>query len=371
MSLNLPAVRPRTLPTVPGSLSRGAGWAMRCQGCGALVLTVDEGRCPECGEAQHLPSLPGWRDRLPPAVRRGWDRVRPHLTPLATWYRRSPWFFVLFWGGLLVGFSPLSASFMALAAWGVIVDGLFPPEGSAGEPLKVLREAGKATSTLPEGASPRPVLTEIYRPRIELARSWWQINRIRQRRGISVHLDLNARGLQGVPLDMHLSFLGPDDRYLKAALPNYRGPGRRARASHRTRPLRLEDSRFPDLWIYLPLRALSLPRGLTRFEGRAEVRLESRGELLVRHLLPVDFLPLPEDLWAAPTVEPSLGLGLQLEAVTRADRAPCGVCGDADEEVTQPCPVCEALHHPECWAYLDGCSRFGCPESPGRKQAAG
>ena len=28
------------------------------------------------------------------------------------------------------------------------------------------------------------------------------------------------------------------------------------------------------------------------------------------------------------------------------------------------CPHCDALHHPECWAYLDGCSRFGCPEAP-------
>ena len=361
---------PPALP-LPGRRDHGEGYRLRCPHCHETVSSLPGGLCPDCQGPLPVPTLPARLDTLPPRVQALAQGLRPTLRRLGEWWRRSPWLFLVFWGGLAVGYAPFSSSFVALCAWAFLVDRLFPARGPRHDPVRRLRLPASPGASLPEGATPRPQLTDLYSTRVGLRRSWWQVNRIRQRRGISVHLDLRVQGFQGLCLDLELRLLGPDERYLRGALPNYRGPDREALASHRTRPLKLDDSRFADLWIFMPLRALSLPQGLARLEASAEVRLGTRRETLLRHLLPVDLIPVPEDLWApetslAPGVAPGMLLG-----TLREEAASCGVCGDAVEDPVLRCPVCAAPHHPECFAYLDGCSRFGCAESPGRRQSPG
>jgi hypothetical protein len=95
--------------------------------------------------------------------------------------------------------------------------------------------------------------------------------------------------------------------------------------------------------------------------------LRSEGRPLLRHLLPIDLIPQPEDLWASQGDCLPGRQGVLIESVQTAESLVCGVCADPIEEQPVSCPVCAAPHHPECWAYLDGCSRFGCPENPARR----
>lgn len=357
MTTNLPALPVASLP--------GQGFQVHCPDCEARVTSDPGGLCPQCGLDLSLPSLPSRRDRLPPRLRQVAETLEPGFDRLAEWFRQSPWLFVFFWSGLLWGAS--TGSFLLLLSWGYMVDRLFPPRLADPEPVRRLRLPSPPDAPLPEGATPRPRLTDLFSTRAELVASWWQVNQIRRRRGVSVHLDVRVLGFQGHRLELELRFLGPDGRFLRTPLSAYRGPRGEALAQHRTRPLRHDDSRFQDLWIYLPLRALGLPRGLVRLEATAEIRLVAGRTPLLTHLLPVDLIPMEEDLWEARGGSLSPGEGLLLESVHEASDLSCGVCADPIEEEPVCCPVCQAPHHPECWAYLDGCSRFGCPESPARR----
>jgi hypothetical protein len=44
----------------------------------------------------------------------------------------------------------------------------------------------------------------------------------------------------------------------------------------------------------------------------------------------------------------------------------CPICLSAVQvgDVVHRCPVCDIVHHEECWAEVGGCSTFGCKEAP-------
>ncbi len=366
--LPVPAISPPL-----GAPGRGAGWELRCPLCGNSGETLPGGLCSACGVAVAPTGIATLADRLPGPAVRVLGRLGPYLSRLAPWPTQSPWSFALFWIALGLGFHPLSSGFLALVGWGVLIDRRFPaPHGTGGPPRRI-REPMPPGTPLPSGATPRPRLTWVHSPRLALTRSRADLTRLRDRRGLRVQVDLEISGIQGDALDLELRVRGPDRRYLAARLPRYRGAAGEALARHRTRRLRLDDSRFPDLWIWVPLAALGLPAGLLRAELEAEVRILCRGALLLEHRLPVDFLPVPGDLTHSPPREDGRAPGLLLGSLEEAAHPPCGVCGDP--VVLEPgdpdpgagslrCPDCGTAHHRECRDYLGGCSRFGCPAGP-------
>lgn len=344
----------------------GADWRFRCTTCSSLVSTRPGGVCPECEARLPVPRPRRWQDGLSPLARTLALKTEPVVQRLAGWGRASPWTFVVFWGALLTGQGPFQLDVVGFLFWAFLFDRLFSPRPEEPPPLRTQRLPAPADMALPEGAGPRPRVTRYFRHDVELRRSWWSLTRIRERRGVTVHLDLRLQQMQGEPLTFDLRVRGPDGALLPSGLPAYRGPEGEARSRHRTPPLRHDDARFPDLWIFLPLRALSLPQGLALAALECEARLHTpRGPVLTHHL-PVDFVPVPEDLWAEHPDALPRAEGLLIGEVAEDAPAACQVCGDLDDEVRTGCPTCGARHHQECWDYLGGCARFGCSEGPTR-----
>jgi len=50
----------------------------------------------------------------------------------------------------------------------------------------------------------------------------------------------------------------------------------------------------------------------------------------------------------------------------RTEGATCPICQSAvgPDEVVFVCPVCEQVHHRECWAEVGGCATYGCENAP-------
>lgn len=48
--------------------------------------------------------------------------------------------------------------------------------------------------------------------------------------------------------------------------------------------------------------------------------------------------------------------------------ATCAYCtGEINRAFGPRCPRCEVYHHRDCWIEFDGCTTYGCPESPDMK----
>lgn len=370
------------LPAVPELPARraarpswGEGFVLVCPGCLTPIRSGPEGRCPACGEVAVAATLAELEDRLPVRLRPVAAYLREWLAALAEWPLASPWSAAFALGALVGGpAGPWGWLLVPLAALsGAVIDRTFalgrPARLPPGVFLETARIPADPAKALPPGAVPRPATTGYRERGLRLVRSWWDLTRIRSRRGLAVHLEVAARGHQGRPLALELRLRGPDDRWLTASLPAYRGPDGEALASHRTAPLRHDDSHFADLWIFLPLRALALPAGLARAELTVELRLHPLGGEGLVHRLPVDFLPSPEDL--LPPLPRAGDLSLELAPALPAARPACPVCGDDQGPLDRRCRSCEAAHHPECWDYLGGCGRFGCPSGPRQTPDAG
>lgn len=362
MTSNLPA-----LPVASQAPSLGEGYWIQCPSCQSHNPPIRRGRCQDCLEPLALPSLPTLEDRIPPAWAEPFAHAKTGLFYLSGWAMQAPWTFAFFWGGLLSGLSLSSPSFLFLLVWGIFVDQRFGPTLKAPEPLRIQRIPAELSQAEAAGDTVRPKVFETYSTQVEIRDATASLALIRKRRGFRVQIDLELKHLQGEALDLELRVLGPDERYLKARLPSYRGPHGEVFSQHRAARLRLDHSHFPDLWIYLPLRALGMPSYVTRVEVQLEASLAVRGRRLARLLIPAQVLPRPEELWEPEAqVEADEDI-LLLEGKEGLEGVNCLVCGDELDGQSLRCPVCSAPHHRECWDYLDGCSRFGCSESPTRK----
>ena len=72
---------------------------------------------------------------------------------------------------------------------------------------------------------------------------------------------------------------------------------------------------------------------------------------------------------AAPGVGPIVTSNL---AVPHAVGATCPICQTVvgEGEPVMVCPLCEQVHHRECWADVGGCATYGCENAPKAEKAA-
>ena len=59
-------------------------------------------------------------------------------------------------------------------------------------------------------------------------------------------------------------------------------------------------------------------------------------------------------------------------AVPHAEGATCPICQTAvgPAEAVMVCPLCEQVHHRECWTDVGGCATYGCENAPKGEKAA-
>jgi len=211
--------------------------------------------------------------------------------------------------------------------------------------------------------------------RVEIQRLWRDITRLRGRRGLVLSLSLRAGYLQGKRLEVVARLRGPDGRYLRGQLRNYRGDLGEVRVRYTTQPIQNMVALFERIWMFVPMRALGLPPGTRGVELVAEVLVGVDGTTYAEAELPVSFRPLPEDFphllpepaAGAPEGAPEEGDAVQFlgDAPAAPGASACGVCGDPLEgDVQVRCDLCDAPHHPECWEYLGGCSTYACEGRP-------
>ncbi|HEX3728573.1 MAG TPA: RING finger protein [Opitutaceae bacterium] len=72
---------------------------------------------------------------------------------------------------------------------------------------------------------------------------------------------------------------------------------------------------------------------------------------------------------AAPGIGPIVTSNL---AVPHAVGATCPICQTVvgEGEPVMVCPLCEQVHHGECWADVGGCATYGCENAPRAEKAA-
>ena len=336
----------------------GAGWVVSCPDCGHQGSLTPSASCAACD--RQFP--------LAPTV------VVP-AQPLPFWKERkvlAP--FCLTLGGFPVLFSLfiLALSGMDLALFGVLA--FFSGCLSLGS-IPVAWSIWR--SVYPSGDTRR------FSYRMPLKKAWYDITRLRGRRGLLVHVSFLAHGFVGRRIEVVVRLRGPDGHYVRSTLRNYRGDHAELRARHLTDPVKNGVAAFRNLWIFIPMRALALPAGSEQVRLTAEVLLSSDGVVHTEHDLRIEFRPLPEDfphqlpsrgVTALPLPEPGEAEGggddggieiLAAEAGPNEAQTTCGVCGDQLEvDLVVTCRICGTKVHKECWDYIGGCPTYACEGRP-------
>lgn len=207
--------------------------------------------------------------------------------------------------------------------------------------------------------------------RIPIRRAWWDLARLGRRRGLRIHLEVEAWGFVGRALELVVRFKSAAGDYLPATLRRYQGPYGELRVRHRTAALKNPEGRFPDLWIFLPTRALPIPPGTERYACRAEILLGIDGEVHTEHELEIRFVPTAEDFSdllpsgtesepPPPAQAPDGAIQFLGASPTPDSSASCGVCGEGLSPPTHSCPLCHTPAHLDCWTFIGGCSVYGC-----------
>lgn len=331
----------------------GAGWVAACQGCGTRDEIGPEGRCRSCAET--LPVVP--TVRIPPASL-PFYKERNVLGPFCVLLGGAP---------VLASLLILAFSGMDLAVFGVLA--FFSGCLSLGS-VPVAWSIWQ--SVYPTGDTRR------FSYRMPLKKAWYDITRLRGRRGLLVHVSFLAHGFVGRRIEVVVRLRGPDGHYLRATLRNYRGQYGELRARHRTEPVKHGVAAYRNLWIFTPMRALALPPGTEDCRLTAEILLSADGVVHTEHDLPIHFRPLPEDyphqlptrgttaLPEAPTPGDDDAEGaIEILSTAQAEETTCGVCGDQLEaDLTTSCKVCGTTLHSQCWEYLGGCTTYACEGRP-------
>ena len=338
----------------------GRGWMLTCSSCGRDVETGPGVVCSHCG----FPAV----EQLPVVVEPG----RP--TPLAL---RRPLllpFCLLLALGPALPLTAMMASESLLAAlimFPILYLLLFPVT----VPFTFLaRWLYRRVHPVVENGA------RLFDLNVHVTRVWVDLTKLRGRRGLVLNVSLRAAYLQGRRLEVVVRLRGPDGRYLRSDLRNYRGELGEVRARFSTQPVQNMVAVFERIWMFLPVRALGLPPGTREVHLTAEVLVGCDGVVQAEVDHPVFFRPLPEDFphllgdGASPRPEAPGADDLDPGAVeflvvgvdAAADARQCGVCGDplAAAGPTVACSLCESPHHQECWEYLGGCSTYACEGRP-------
>lgn len=332
----------------------GAGWVSECPECHHRGALSPARTCVACGSDQALvPTV-----AMPPQTLPFW-KERQVLGP-----------FCLTLGGLpvLISLAILVLSGMDLALFGVLAffSGCLSL-GSVPVAWSIWR------SVYPSGDTRR------FSYRMPLRKAWYDITRLRGRRGLLIHVSFLAHGFVKKRIEVVVRLRGPDGHYVRSTLRNYRGGFGELRARHLTDPVRNGVAAFRNLWIFIPMRALALPPGTEHVALQSEILLTSEGTVHTEHDLPIEFRPLPEDF---PHQLPSRGVqalpashqetddgedAIQiLETGTAvSEQTSCGVCGDGLEtDLVVTCMICGTKVHKECWEYIGGCPTYACEGRP-------
>lgn len=349
------------LPVPPAP---GAGWKLECPGCERVVITRAGGRCPGC-TAVLLEGFDAAADpdtKVLPAL-----LSKPVFLPAMTLFAFSP-SLLLTYGmtGSLIA-AVILAPFFFLATYFVSV------------PMLLF-----ARSLYRKVHPPEKNGVRMLSGRVEVERVWFDITRLRQRRGLVLSLTIRAIHLHGRRIEIIARLRGPDGRYLRGDLRNYRGDLGEVRTKFVTAPLKNTVARFEKIWMFCPLRALGLPPGTDEVDLSAEFVIGVDGKVEAEVDLPIRFRPLPEDfphllpgatapvaggVTADDPADPTGVTFVSADAPAEAGHASraCPICGDLlATDLVVRCSLCDSPHHHECWEYNEGCSTYACEGRPER-----
>lgn len=339
-------MKPETVPWAlsDGDLPRGQSsqWQVTCPRCGveSQIYGVSDGvaACPAC-RTPLVPNLPAVI-APPPLVTRG----RPPQDSLVPARNLGFGTFVLGLVTFLV-FGPLGLLVLAIA--------LSRPE-----------PRGKRDS---RGS-------RNYTRKLTIEKAWVDLTRHAGRRGLVIQYQVATSGLIHKQVEVAVRLRDPSGRYLPTVLRRYRGDHNEVLLRHITRPLTSQGSRFPRLWLFLPVRALPIPTGARRVTLTVEAVFFVDRQVLAENVVPFTFVPTADDfnleLPAQPT-SPDEVLLLEDEGPGGEQEITCGVCGDSLTGFpTVRCNLCETVAHRDCWEYLGGCSTYAC-EGRAESEATG
>lgn len=197
----------------------------------------------------------------------------------------------------------------------------------------------------------------------------YELARLGTRRGLRISLSFQVAGLAGQPLEVAVRLVSPRGHWLVSRLQRYRGAAGELLLRHRTGPLRHDPAYFPDLWVFVPTRALPIEPGEARFAAVAEVVVAARGRVLFETDVPIEFEVTAADrpLPALESAPPGPGADTGIEIVASeggVETIQCGVCGEGLGGPTTRCRVCTTPHHSDCWDFFGGCSVYACEGRP-------
>lgn len=338
---------------LPARRAPGLGWRVACPNCMEPRTTGAKGRCPSCGESliENLPVANESGSEVPMLL------SRPILLPIC--------FVIGTWPALIPSIALSSQSIlMALVMFPFIYLGAY----WITVPMSLLARwlYRKVHPAEKDGA-------RVFTQMIEIQKAWFDVTKLRTRRGLVIMLRVRASYLRGKRLEVLVRFRGPDGRYLRGELRNYRGDFGEVRIRYQTNPLKNPIALFEKIWMFLPVRALSLPPGTDEVHLTAEILVGVGGTVHVERDLAIHFKPMPEDF---PYLLPSRGISVQDEGDDGAgmtivagsatgEGRHCPICGDTlVGEVVSRCSLCDTPHHPECWEYNTGCSTYACEGRP-------
>ncbi len=187
--------------------------------------------------------------------------------------------------------------------------------------------------------------------------------RLRGRRGLEIRVPLRTAGMVGRSVTVEVRVRGLDGWPVLGMLASYRAEDGSARVRRRTPQVETQREAFPDLWLFLPTRAMAIPPDTGIFRGMVEATASLPGVRDDRRRARFGFFVIPEDLERE---GPGLSHEPRIEATAgpATGAAACPVCAEAVGPEAWACPACLTPHHPECHEYLGGCATYGCAGSP-------